>query len=427
MTLFVIVAGDAALAANVTVGCPGGQRGQFTSVSAALNSLDVFGPHTITVTGTCTESLFISDRDGITITTPPGETATIHAANATDIVIHFFRARRMLLQGLVIQGGSVGVIVNFGSDAIIQSCTIENNSSDGLHPQQNASLVVENSTLQNNGGSGITVESGANVTLSTYPNQRININNNHYAGVIVDGAFLQVNFGTVTIENNLGPGLATNGGRLLVFGDSPVGPGTLVQNNGEGIDISNGTSALFYGQNTIRNNGSVGLQVDGASVQLFGGSLQTGAPDGVVIEGHATLGVNITGSAEVIFNGQHNIRGNGTPGADPFFGFRVRVSRASATVSGGTQITGNNGPGILSDFNSRLQLGPDLTIAGNTAGGVRLLHLSLGDVVAPFRSSQYVTCDSTSQLFGELAGLAVRCGHPDEIVSSQKLASGIRR
>ena len=426
VTLCVVLSADAALAANVTVGCPGGQPGQFGSISTALNSLDQFGPHTITVTGTCTESLFIADRDGITITAPFGKTATVNAASPADIVIQFFRARRMALNGLVIQGGSIGVIVNFGSDAVIQNCTIQGNSNDGLHPQQNASLVVENSTLQDNGGNGLTAESGANVTLSTYPSQRMNIKKNGYAGISVDGATLQVNFGTASIENNKGPAIVTNGGRLLIFGDSPAGPGNLLENNGEGIDISNGTSALFYGQTTVLNNGAVGLQVDGASLQLNGGALPNGTPDGILVEGHTTLGVNITGSAEVSFNGQHIIRGNGTAGADPLFLSGVRVSRATVTVRWGTQITSNSGPGILSDFNGRVQIGPDVIIAGNTGGGVRLLHMSVGNLNAPVHSSQPVACDSTSLLFGNLVGLAVHCGHPDEIASPAVSLGGIR-
>jgi Right handed beta helix region len=205
VTLSVSVFTGAALATDVTVGCPGGQPGQFASITAALNSLNPFGPHRITVTGTCTESLFIADRDGVTITAPDSQTATVNAANPSDVVIFFFRAHRMLLNGLVIQGGSTGVIVATGSDALINNCTIQNNSGDGLHPQQNATLVVENSTLQKNGGTGLTVASDSNVTLSTFPTQRIHINDNGFAGINVDGGYFQVNFGTVTIENNKGP------------------------------------------------------------------------------------------------------------------------------------------------------------------------------------------------------------------------------
>ena len=399
----------AAFATDVTVGCPGGQPGQYTSINAALNSLDKFGPHNIFVTGNCTESLYIADRDGVAIQVPTGAAATITAANPGDIVVQFFRARRMELYGLVIQGGSNGVLVNIGSDAIIQKCTIQNNSGDGLVAQEAAALAVEDSTMQNNGGSGLNAAAGSNVTLSSYPSQRISVNHNGFAGINVDGSFLQINFGTVTSEFNAGPGLNTNGGRLLIFGDSPSGPGNLYLNNSYGINIANGTSALIYGQNTVRSNGPVGLQVDSASLQLIGGNLPNGAPDGILIEGHSALGANITGSAEVTFGGTHTIRDNGTAGGDPLFNSGVRVSRASATVEYGTQIIGNNGPGLLSDFASKIQVGPTATITGNTGGGVRLLHVSVGDLVAPITTSQPISCDGTSIVFGNLGGLAVHC------------------
>jgi hypothetical protein len=50
-------------------------------------------------------------------------------------VIQFFRARRMLLSGLIVQGGSEGVLVNEDSDALIQNCTMQGNLGDGFGVQ----------------------------------------------------------------------------------------------------------------------------------------------------------------------------------------------------------------------------------------------------------------------------------------------------
>lgn len=414
LTAVVICLGSLAKSAgatNVTVGCPGGQPGQFTRITDAMNSLDIVGPHSITVTGNCTESLFIGDRDGVTLAAPDGQTATINAANPADIVIQTFRARRITLRNLVVQHGSVGVLVNFGSDAVVQNCTMQGNSSDGLVSQQNASLVVENSTLQHNGGNGLTAASGANVTLSTYPDQRITLSNNGWNGINVDSAYVQGNFGTLTIQNNQGPAVWTSGGKLVIFGDSPVGPGNLIQNNGQGIEITNGTSAALYGQNLVHNNGQVGLQIDGSSVQAYGGALADGTPDGLVVEGHTVFGIEITGSAEVILGGQHVIRGNGSAGANPLTSSGVHVARASATFMGGAQITANLGPGIVADFNSSVQLGSGATITGNSGWSTLLLHRSVADVVSPLGLNQPMTCDESSLAFGNLAGLPINCNH----------------
>ena len=53
-------------ATNVTVDCTGAPA-TFTSINAAMATLDVTGPHTITVIGTCTENVNVSGRDRLTI------------------------------------------------------------------------------------------------------------------------------------------------------------------------------------------------------------------------------------------------------------------------------------------------------------------------------------------------------------------------
>src|SRR5262252_9022299 len=70
-----------AMAANVAVDCSGQTPGAFSSLQAALDSLDVTGPHFISVTGTCTENVNIFNRQRISIFAASGQTATINAAN----------------------------------------------------------------------------------------------------------------------------------------------------------------------------------------------------------------------------------------------------------------------------------------------------------------------------------------------------------
>lgn len=428
LPLFVAVWLCPARATDVTVGCAGGIGGQFSSINDALNSLDQFGPHTIMVSGTCTENLFIHDRNGITIFAAVGQTATVaNAANPPNLVIQFFRARRMLLIGLTVQGGSGGVLVNEDSDAIIQNCKMQANSGDGFGVQEGASAGIENSIFQNNGGNGVTAGANATLTLATSPQQRIQIRNNHSAGINVDGSFLQINFGTVTIENNGGPGMVATGGRLLIFGDNPTTSGNLYQNNHDGVDIFNGATALFFGQNIVRNNGVVGLQVDGSTADFLGGNLPDGTPDGIVIEGHSLLGVNVTGSSEVSFYGAHRVQNNGSPGGDPNFLSGVRVSRSSTTIAGGTHIGHNVGPGVLADFKSGLEIDSNVSVAGNGEGGVRLLHLSAGEITS--RSSTFIQsifCDDTSLLFGDLGRIQTNCKN-EESSSQPTSPPGLKR
>ena len=418
-----------AWATDVTVGCPGGIGGQFSSINDALNALDQFGPHSITVSGTCTENLFIHDRNGITIIAAAGQKATVtNAANPPAIVIQFFRGRRMVLAGLTVQGGSTGVLVNEDSDVILQNCTVQGSLGDGFDVQQGASAGIESSIFQKNAGSGVSASSNSTLTLATSPQQRIQIRNNGYAGINADGSYLQINFGTVTSENNGGPGMVATGGRLEIFGDNPTTAlGNLFQGNHDGIDIFNGASALFYGHNVVRNNGAVGLQVDGSTADFLGGSLPDRTPDGFDIEGQSLLGVNVTGSSEVTFMGAHAVRNNGSTGGDPDFLSGLRVSRSSVTIAGGVHIVNNVGPGVLADFKSGLEIDPNVSVRGNGAGGIQLLHQSAGDITG--RSSTFIqpiSCDDTSLLFGDLRGIQTNCKNEEQ--SSQGASHpGIKR
>jgi hypothetical protein len=428
LPLFLAVWLCPARATDVTVGCAGGIGGQFSTINDALNSLDQFGPHTIMLSGTCTENLFIHDRNGMTIFAASGQTATVaNASNPPNLVIQFFRARRMLLIGLTVQGGSGGILVNEDSDVQIQNCTVQGNSGDGFGVQEGASADIENSIFQNNTGNGVSAGANATLTLATSPQQRIQIRNNRFAGINVDGSFLQINFGTVTSENNGGAGMVATGGRLLIFGDNPTSSGNLFQNNHDGVDIFNGATALFFGQNIVRNNGQVGLQVDGSTADFLGGSLPNGTPDGIDIAGHSLLGVNVTGSSEVSFSGAHKVHHNGSPGGDPDFLSGARVSRSSMTLDGDTHVDHNVGPGVLADFKSGLAILAPVSVLGNGGGGVRLLHLSAADVTAGLSTSiQSISCDDTSILFGNFHGIHTDCKN-EELSSQATSHPGLKR
>ena len=389
-----------AMAANVAVDCSGQTPGAFGSLQAALDSLDVTGPHLISVTGTCTENVSIFNRQRISIFAASGQTATINAANPAAIVVHIFESQGITLQGLVIQGGQTGVLVNQTSDVHIQNSTIQNNSGAGVGVQIGSALTMDTSnTIQNNGGAGMFDGGGSTVTLSTLPGQQIKILGNGGDGIDMDGSFLQVNFGSLDVENNVGAAIVQQGGRLLVFGD---GVGNVFQGNGEGIDILHSASAGFAGKNTIRNNGEVGLQILGSSVVFNGGLNAT------VIEGHSILGVNVVRMGELTMNGPHKIQNNGGPGADPTLRGGIRAVRSSLTLIGGTNVSNNTGPGLRADQNAGTVLS-NVTVSGNTEQGVLVGRQSVAGFTQPLsivgNGAASVACDTTSLLFGDLSGI----------------------
>ena len=381
--------------------------------SRRLNALDLEGPNTITVTGTCTENLFIDSRERLVIQAAPGQTPTINAADSSGIVLHIFQSREIGLIGLVLQGGQSGLLVNQTSDVGIQGCTIQNNSGDGVHVQIGSVLVIENSTMQNNGGNGLFENGGSSVTLATFPAQRIRILSNAGEGIHTEGSFLQVNFGTLDVENNAGAAIAQLGGRLLIFSGG-VGGGNLFQGNGEGIDVFNAGSARFFGRNVIQNNGDVGLQVWGSSV-LFtgGGTLPDGTLNATIIEGHATAGVNVVRLGELTMNGPHQIQSNGSLVADPMFRAGIRVARGSLTLTNGVQISNNTGPGIRADANAGFSL-TNVTVSSNTEEGVHVFRQSVAGFFQPLsivgNGIASISCDTTSLIYGDLTGVAgIKC------------------
>src|SRR5712692_341344 len=401
----------AARAANVTVDCTGATPGAFSSITAALNSLPVNSPsepNIITVTGPCTENVFIIERERLVIQAAPGQTATINAADPSADVLGIGGSRRITLLGLILQGGQTGVIVDRGSEVEIRNSTIQSNSGDGLVVQIGSVLVMENSTIQNNGGNGLTDAAGSSVTLATFPAQRIRILGNAGDGIDVDGSFLQVNFGTLDVENNSGAAIFQLGGRLLIF-DGGVGGGNLFQNNGEGIDVLEAGSAQFFGRNVIRNNGDVGLQILGSSVAFNGGgTLPDGTLRATVIEGHATVGVNVVRLGELTMNGPHQIQNNGTATADPTLGGRIRMIRGSLTLNNGVQVSNNTGPGIRADQNTGTSV-TNITVSNNSEEGVRVGRQSVAGFFPPLaivgNPVASISCDSTSLIFGDLTGI----------------------
>lgn len=403
-------------AANVQVVCPGGGPGMYSSINAALSALDPHGPNTITVSGTCVENIFIDKFERLFILAAPGQTATITAADPSGIVLQTFQSTGILVSGLTFQGGSTGVLLNQGSNVNIVNCTMQGNSGDGLDMQMASTLILENSTIQGNQGSGLSVAVGSNATMAVSPNQRIRVLNNGGDGIDVDGSFFQVNFGTLDVENNAGAAIFQTGGRLLIFGGGSVGGGNLFQGNGEGIDVFNAGSAQLFGRNVIRNNGDVGLQILGSSVAISGrGTLPDGSLNSTIVEGHATVGVNVVRLGELSMSGTHQIQNNGSLAADPTLRGGIRVVRGSLTLTNGVQISNNTGPGIRADQNTGTSV-TNVAVTGNTEEGIHVDRQSDAGFFQPLsivgNGIASISCDTTSLVFGDLTGVAgINCTH----------------
>ena len=389
-----------ASAANFTVICPGGGPGAYPSITAALNAItNNAGPNFIGVSGTCTENVFISNQNALTIFAGLGSPAVItNAASPAQITVQLVGSHLVTFDGLSIQGGNPGLFVNQGSDLQMNDSVIENNVGDGAIVLVKSDLNLNSCIVRNNGRQGL-VAGDSSIVLVLSP---IQILNNKASGAVAfsNGYIKFQSTGGHVIEGNGGSGIAadTDGHVFLQSLNLP----TVIRNNAfNGLSFIRGSTGRVDGQNTIENNGPVGVSVESSTVTFFGNA---------TIAGHTLAGVDVSRGGELTFDGPQQITGNGNPAN----GAGVRVERSSLTLQNGAAVSNNTGSGILADANSAIVVGPGASVSDNTSSGIRLRHKSLVGLAAPVtvqgNGGANIACDSTSLAYGQLAGItSVQC------------------
>lgn len=395
---------SSASADDLTVICPGGGPGAYPSITAALSAItNNAGPNSISVSGTCTENVFIFNQSNLNIHNAPGSTAVIaNAASPAQITVQLFGSRLVTFNGLSIQGGNPGLFVNQGSDLQMFNSVIEKNVGDGAIVLIKSDLNLGVSCIiRNNSGNGLLVgDSSVAVVMS--PIQILNNNDNGVA-VFSNGYIKFQSTGGHLIEGNAGFGItADTDGHVFLQSDLP----TVIRNNGfAGLAFGRGSTGRVDGPNTIENNGPVGVYVESSTVTFIGNSA------GSSIKGHGSAGFVVSRGGELTFDGPHQITGNGNP-AD---GAGIRVERSSLNLQNGATVSSNIGIGILGDAHSGIVLGPTASVTNNSSTGVLLKHQSLVGFTAPVtiqgNGGRNIACDSTSLAYGQLTGITgVQCG-----------------
>jgi hypothetical protein len=391
-------------AADLTVNCPGGGPGAYPSITAALNAItNNAGPNSISVSGTCTENVFIFNQNNLNIHNAPGSAAVItNAASPAQITVQLLGSRLVTFNGLSIQGGNPGLFVNQGSDLQIFNSVIENNVGSGAIVLIKSDLNLGDSCIiRNNGANGLVVGDSSLVVVMS----PIQIVSNNAAGVnaFSSGYIKFQSTGGHTIKGNGGTGiLAGPDGHVFLQSTLP----TVISNNGgDGLAFQQGSTGRIDGQNTIQNNGVLGVRVESSTVTFFGDS--TG---NTTITGH-TFGVGVSSGGELTFDGPHQITGNGNLTNEG----GIHVERSSLNLQNGATVSSNIGIGILGDAHSGIVLGPTASVTNNSSTGIRLRHQSLVGLTTPVtiqgNGGGNIACDSTSLAYGQLSGVTgVQCG-----------------
>ena len=223
-------------AATINVACPG------QSIQAAVDT--ALPGDVINVTGTCAENVLIrNEKQRITIAGGP---AVINAGAGNPAFN--VRGKGILIQGFTINGGTVGVEVNRGSNAVINGNTIQNSTSAGILADQVVFVVITNNTIQNSTGDGIVVSGSSHARIGFNQTSDVAASPN-------------------TIQNNANRGIV-----VTRIGSARIAGNTIQNNGSDGIGVFRNSQADIA-FNTINGNGggSAGNGVavgENASVQL---------------------------------------------------------------------------------------------------------------------------------------------------------------
>jgi hypothetical protein len=207
---------------------------------------------TLSVFGNCNENVIVrNEKQRITI--DGNSNATIAGLNANAPTVNV-RGKGILIQNFAgISGGSHGIHVNRGSNAVLNNNVIQNTNGNGVLIDELAFAVLTNNTIQNHPGAGVFVSEAST--------GRIGFNSE---------------------------------------AETTASPNT-VQNNALGVVVSNGSSARVIG-NTIQNNTGAGVQVSRDSQADIASNAINGNGDGIAVEEQSQVqlgedtGTNIFGS-----------------------------------------------------------------------------------------------------------------------------------
>jgi len=361
-----LVASPAALASHsdknktISVNCDSGRQ-----LGEALDRRDDADRGlTVVVTGTCTENVTI-ERDDVVLRADPSG-ATISAPDASRPAIRVDGARRVALEGLVVQGGRDGVLFTDAATGTLRVVTVRNAAHDGVSIERGSNVAVDASLFESNGRAGMSVDaSHATITGST------SRYNSYYGVFLLMGASAVLgahnDAGDVccgnTIVNNRSDGvLVTQESVADLFGNDIENNGAAV--NRFGVLASTGGTVWLRGGNVISHNGGAagggGAYVRGGILRAGGGDVPLNPPTNDITANRSGI---LTGESAFVELKDANVSGNSFTGILLDHGTRARLEANT--------ISSNGGHGLFVSRNSSASfLGAGNTVSGNGAFGL---------------------------------------------------------
>jgi hypothetical protein len=327
---------------------------------------------TITISGTCTESVdnvpggvtLQAAASGDGLKAPSSSTDPVLGISGTGVTldgltisggVNALRGRSGAAftgNNLVIQGASNANVYMSHAVATLNTSTIQNSANDGIWGYWGSTVHLNGGVVQGNARYG--AEFGPAASFDVFGGAVLQ--NNGLGGAEASGGgVLDVTGGTV--QNNAGDGLtAGSGGQLRVNGSST----SVVSNGGNGISVLEG-GALFLGTGAVvANNSANGINIygGGAAKVTSGAVVQGNTFNGIYVESSTVVEGDANGPATIQNNKQN--------------GIFMRTNSVATFGNSGNKIINNTGWGILctGSPSNPLIYGTVGTVSGNESGQI---------------------------------------------------------
>lgn len=327
----------------------------------AIDSANPIEPLTISIVGTCSETVDIS-RDRVTLQSgAPG--------SGIDGGIDVGGGREINLQDIKLSGsGANGFALFAVDDAVVNG---SNNHIDGnVYAEQDTDLGFANLTMTGcdkglNATWGSVIEvGGGSITGCTHAAVFGGWNSSIWLdGVTISGAGgsavgldtgASANLTNDTLSNNTGGEAISDGGGIVVLNN------TTVSGSNVGVGVHNGGSADISDASVVSGNGK-GVVVDTGSHVTVGSD---GPAGGGVVKNNTGDGIELLEGSTMFISDPAEVTGNGGNG--------VTLSDTSVANFSDPTITGNTGWGVFCEPSPSVALihGDTGHVTGNTGGDV---------------------------------------------------------
>lgn len=270
--VFLLAAGVLAHADTANVNC---QAKKDNSINAALGSLTKQGPHTVNISGTCTEAVVIDHFDDVSLVGTPGASINLPAdPTGATTVISVTNSRNVQVHDITVNGGGNGISCFLFSDCAIYNITVQGAAGVGVVFARSTGVVGDNAIVQNN-GIGVEAIRNSHVRIGAFPaNGGATITNNGNPtdggiGVLIDDAsYVDMFFSTVS-NTVAGSGVHMQFASFLGVFDSHI-----VNNQDQGIFAGPQSTVRFRGGSTgnfVTGNAGAGITLSHLTFLQVGG------------------------------------------------------------------------------------------------------------------------------------------------------------